>query len=350
MHLPQMFRWRHLDRLAPLGRVAVLFVLSGLARAAQPAAGQEADQQTVEKTAFVRIARDEAERPLAMQTAIARYVPADGSPSGLQVDLVSAIHIADAAYYAALNERFQDYDAVLYELVAEAGTRVPEGGGGPNLNPVSLLQTGMQRMLKLSYQLEEIDYSRENFVHADMSPEQFAASMRERNESPLTMFFRMLGHSLAKQSEAGPRGPSDAEVLSALLKPNNSLPLKRLLAEQFEDMESMLGALSGPDGSTIITERNAVALATLRQQIEAGRRKLAIFYGGGHMPDMHQRLLADFGLKHQTSEWLTAWDLADPQPHSGEADSKGNSPNEPEAAEKPGLRVRPPRRRQLQEL
>ncbi len=280
---------------------------------AQPApADTTAEAPAQSKSAFVRIARDENERPIAMETAIARYVPVDGNRDGLTVDLVAAIHIADQSYYDELNKRFDDYDAVLYELVAPEGTRVPAGGGGPSLNPVHLLQSGMQRMLKLAYQLEEIDYNRENFVHADMSPEQFAASMRDRHESPLTMFFRMLGQSMARQAEAGPKGPTDAEVLQALLKPNNSLPLKRILAEQFEDMEVMLAALNGPDGSTIITERNAVALEKLREEIDGGKRKLAIFYGGGHMPDMHQRLLQDFGFKHERTDWLAAWDLQGP--------------------------------------
>ena len=43
------------------------------------------------------------------------------------VDLIGAVHVGEKAYYEALNKQFEDYDAVLYELVAPEGTRVPKG-------------------------------------------------------------------------------------------------------------------------------------------------------------------------------------------------------------------------------
>ena len=67
------------------------------------------------------------------------------------------------------------------------------------------------------------------------------------------------------------------------------------MAEQFEGMDGELSALEGPEGSTLISGRNEVALDGLRKQIAAGKRKIAIFYGGGHMADMQKRLEADFG-------------------------------------------------------
>jgi len=73
-------------------------------------------------TSFARISTDEHERPMALQMSIVTYVPNDGD-SVFSVDLVAAIHIGDPSYYAELNTRFRDYDAVLYELVAPQGTR-----------------------------------------------------------------------------------------------------------------------------------------------------------------------------------------------------------------------------------
>jgi hypothetical protein len=52
-----------------------------------------------------------------------------------------------------------------------------------------------------------------------------------------------------------------------------------------------------------------VALAVLRKQIAAGKRHLGVFYGAGHLPDMEKRLEKDFGLKRQSTLWLTAWDM-----------------------------------------
>ena len=121
-------------------------------------------------------------------------------------------------------------------------------------------------------------------MHADMSPEQFAESMQQRGESMLGMFLRMMGYAMARQNAAGQT--SDAQLLMALLDKNRAMALKRILAEQFQEMEGTLSAIEGPKGSTIITERNKVALAVLREQIDAGKRKIAIFYGAGHMPNM----------------------------------------------------------------
>jgi hypothetical protein len=40
-------------------------------------------------------------------------------PSGQQVDLIGVVHIADDVYYQKLNQRFDRYDSVLFELVGD---------------------------------------------------------------------------------------------------------------------------------------------------------------------------------------------------------------------------------------
>ena len=58
------------------------------------------------------------------------------SASGFVVDLIGAVHVGEKSYYEALDKQFEDYDAVLYELVAPEGTRVPKGskpGGHPSI-------------------------------------------------------------------------------------------------------------------------------------------------------------------------------------------------------------------------
>ncbi|HMP08681.1 MAG TPA: hypothetical protein PJ982_20230, partial [Lacipirellulaceae bacterium] len=191
---------------------------------------------------WVRIARDDGRQPLAMQTAIVRYVPADefveGQPGDdypQYVDLVAAVHVGDPAYYAELNRRFRDYDAVLYELVAPEGTVVPRGRGTSNAHALGAVQNAMKSMLELSHQLEEVDYTRRNFVHADMSPEDFVQSMTDRKESFLELYFRILGASMAHQSQTAASGESpEAELMVALLANDRARRLKVLLAKQFE--------------------------------------------------------------------------------------------------------------------
>ena len=122
---------------------------------------------------------------------------------------------------------------MLYELVAPEESSVPRPGDPAGSHPISLLQNGMKDLLGLEFQLKGIDYTRKNMVHADMSPDQFAESMRKRGESTMTMLARMLGYALTQQSESSD-GASDAELLLALFDKNRTLALKRVLAEQFE--------------------------------------------------------------------------------------------------------------------
>jgi hypothetical protein len=258
---------------------------------------------------FLRLRRNEAKEPVALETVIATY---QGTAEGKQVvvDLIGAVHIGDKAYYDTLNKAFAEYDVVLYELVAPKDTTPTPGQR--SAHPISFLQQMMKSMLSLQFQLDCIDYEKKNFVHADMTPEEFAKSMSNRGESMMQMFLRMFGQSIAMQSR-DPSRSSDAQLLAALFaKPEErSLRLKRVMAEQFEDMEAATAVLDGPEGSTILTERNKAALRVLKQQLKDGHASIAIFYGAAHLPDMEKRLADEFQLKRSGTKWLTAWDLSE---------------------------------------
>jgi hypothetical protein len=278
-----------------------------------PSAKAKADKDAARKATakFLRVVKDDKKQPLAMETSIARFAPADAG-SGVVVDLIGAVHVADKKYYEALNKKFDEYDVVLYELVAPEGTKIPKGGREKNEHPVAAIQKGMQSILELEFQLEQIDYTKKHLVHADMSPEQFAKSMKDRGESFLQLFLRMMGQALAQQG--GRQQVSDAEILFALFSPDRAHQLKRLIALQFEEMGGMLMALEGPQGSTIITERNKVALEVLKKQMADGKKRIAIFYGAGHLPDMEKRLVSDFKLQPGEVTWVEAWDLRPKSP------------------------------------
>lgn len=311
------------------------------------AADQSAQPRLSPGDRFIRIRRDGGQ-PTALETAIVDYSQSN-SQNGTTVSLIAAVHVGEKSYYEELNRRFRDYDVVLYELVAPEGTRVPAGGAGPSLHPVGLMQNALRSMLKLDYQLDQIDYQQTNLVHADMSPEQFAESMRNRGESFWTMFFRMLGKSIAQQAEAQESGQqpatSDADILRALFSPNRATALKLLMAEQFEMMDGAFDELAGPEGSTLISERNKVALDILRQQLADGKRRIGIFYGAGHMADFQERLAQDFQLTPHREQWLVAWNLKALKA----GDSAGQTPPRDDAAEEtPSAPRRPnPRRREL---
>ncbi len=290
---------------------------------AQPAVLEkpaEAKAKATDGENWVRLRRDAKNKPLALEVAIVRYVApkyandylTNGGPSKVPeyVDLVGAIHVGDSVYYQKLNRRFRKYDALLYELVAPEGTVVERGRGTSNAHPLGAIQNGMKSMLELEHQLEKIDYTRSNFVHADFSPSEFSKSMEDRDEGFFQLFCRMMGQGIAMQSQQAAENESaDLDIFAALFAQNRARMLKVAMAKQFASMESMLAGMSGPEGSTLITERNKRALEVLRKQQSAGKRKIGIFYGAGHLSDMHERLVEEFGLQPIGTVWLEAWDL-----------------------------------------
>lgn len=275
----------------------------------ETAGKKEGKEASGGKMQFLRLVRDAKQNPLAMEAAIVTYAPRDCSQSHPTVDLVSAVHIGEKAYYDELNRRFNQYDVVLYELVAPEGTRIAPGGKDVGRHPVSMVQSFMTDVLELEFQLRAIDYTKPNLVHADLSPEQFAEAMRKRGESFWTLFMRMWGYAMSRQAEAA---EGDAALLFALFSKNRALALKRAFAEQFEKFGGSLTALEGPNGSALIADRNKKALEVLRKQIDAGKKKIAIFYGAGHMEDFDKHLREDFGLAPVETRWLVAWNLKPP--------------------------------------
>jgi hypothetical protein len=255
---------------------------------------------------LIRLVRDIHGDPIALATPIIHMVPTDPRRAGLSVDLIGAVHVGEKSYYEKLNKMFQQYDVVLYELVAPKDTR-PQPGVRSG-SPISALQIGMKDFLELQFQLDAIDYKKKNFVHADMSPDQFAKSMQDRGESIWTMMAQMWGAGIAQQ--AGRANGSDTDLLFALFDKNRAIQLKRYMAGQMDDMEGAMGVLDGPQGSAIITERNKAALKVLGDEIIDGKKKIAVFYGAGHLADMEKRVREAFGLERSGSvQWLEAWNL-----------------------------------------
>lgn len=268
---------------------------------------RDKDKDKESKPKFLRIDREE-KSPRALQVAIASYEITSGPHKGKTVDLVGAVHVGSKQYYSELNQRFRNYDSVLYELVADPEVNKPAKRSESGFNPVSGIQTGMKDALDLSFQLEEVDYGPENFVHADMSPTEFGEDMKKRKDGFLGMFARMMGAGMATQ--AGKKGQEQqAEMMAAMLT-KDTMKLRRVMAEQFESMEGQVAGLADKDGkSTILTERNRKAFEVLESELSKGKKKIAIFYGAAHLNDMHDRLLKDFQAKPVETDWLDAWPL-----------------------------------------
>jgi hypothetical protein len=252
------------------------------------------------------------------------------------VDLVAAVHIADKDFFTALDESFNDYDAVLYEMVASKELLAPttQGAGlrtmradddrpithepspgrrGGALAFVGTMQRFLRDTLKLTFQLEEIDYQRPNFIHADLDAETFARMQSERGESLGGLLMQSMLREMARGDVADQ--PHLGHLLFALQSPDKDRQLKLLLARQFNKIDDQLAGMEGPKGSVLLTERNKAALRTLKDAMKSGKRTVAIFYGAGHLKGMEKILTEDMGFQQVGPPfWRVAWDMTSTTP------------------------------------
>ena len=256
---------------------------------------------------FMRVRKSSKRKPVAFETSVTRYIAKNNDGENVYVDLIGVVHIGEQAYYDKLNRIFENYDSVLYELVAPEGTVIPKGGGrAEGFNPIASLQMGMQQMLGLEFQLNHINYEKENFRHADMSPTEFMESMKNNDESFAKIMVKAMGQSLAQSSQSQ---ISNFDLLRVAFARDKEIKMRQLFARQMIDMEGGMAIFEGRDGSTIINHRNGKAMQILEDVLDSGKKKVAIFYGAGHLPDMERRLTSDFKMKRGGQYWLEAWKL-----------------------------------------
>lgn len=237
-----------------------------------------------------------------LDTAITTYKKGD-----VELILFGAVHIADASCYATLNDRFTTCDVLLYELVGPPDYRPTRQREERGFSPISMLQQGLKNSLELTFQLDEIDYQAGNFVHADMTPQEFEQSMAERGESLLSIMWGMMVGGMQQQAEQAAEGakPAEFDLVKAFRSGEGRHTMRMAFGQQLEQIE-MMGA--GGKGSTLLEGRNEKCLEVLQRELAAGRKKIGIYYGAAHFPHMEKRLVADLGFTKVGHEWLVAWD------------------------------------------
>jgi hypothetical protein len=263
-----------------------------------------------EPSQFIRFVED-SEGNARLEVSETTYRNADG----VIVELIGAVHIADAEYFDGVDAKLARFEATLYEMVKPAKAALPRRDAPErSTHVVSLLQQFMKQQLKLAFQLEAIDYHRPNFIHADLDYETFQRMQSERGESLLTLMLRSMMHEMGRD-RSGDRvqPPGIMDLVNALQSPDRARDLKLLLGKQFMDMDRQIAALEGPRGSVILTERNKAAMNVLDQTIQSGKKEIAVFYGAAHLPGMEKILTGEMNFKRIGQTWRTAWDMPAPQ-------------------------------------
>lgn len=296
--------------------IAAGLTLAGSLAAQEATVQSQAQSAAKSPTEFLRMTRTESGGSKTLDTAVTAY--RSPSADGVTVHLIGAVHIGERQYYEELNRRFDQYDVLLYELVAPENTVIPRGGKRGGSNPVAMLQDSAKNMLGLQSQLELVDYTKSHFVRADMTPTQIADKMAERGETAFTVALSTLADVMRQQNLATREAAlqvvqqadtKDVEELSLFDLLGNPLKLKQVMAEQFIRTGSLDQSLGGSLNQMLVIDRNAEALRGLQKQIAAGKKKIGIFYGAAHMPDFEKHLTADFGLQKADQTWIVAWDL-----------------------------------------
>lgn len=255
-----------------------------------------------ENVEFIRVEEDA--KAARLQTAVTRY-----EKNGATVDLIGAVHIGDKAYYDALNKRFESYEVLLFEMIG--GENIKPGpppepdpedkaeAKKPWSNPLRLIYDRTAKALKLTGQVDHIDYHAKNFLHADLTAREFAEMQAERGES-------ILDFALSTQDGAIP--PNPVGFVLGLVAGRADL-LKLSVIHTLGGGDDQIASLAGDN--VIIGDRNVRCLEVLDREIAAGRRNIGIFYGAAHFPDMEKRLL-ELGFTRGPQEWMTAWNVLKP--------------------------------------
>ena len=275
------------------------------------------DARAGELPDYVRYAEDT--KSARLETAIKTFT----LPSGKRVDLIGVVHIADDAYYQELNQRFDAYDTVLFELVGDP-KRLTESAPLPEqqrkIQPrsgmVSSIQQAAGTYLNLTFQLDAIDYTRKNMVHADVTAEEFEKRQKERGETTISLFARAMQAQLNGQANTAAMRELDTfGLIRILMSEDSAAEFKKVLAKSLDQMESLTAAIEGKDGTVILGGRNSVVMSKIKEVLANRRqRRIAVFYGSAHMPGIESALITDMKAKVTAEEWLAAWTMPKQKP------------------------------------
>jgi hypothetical protein len=257
-------------------------------------------EKKLAKTDYIRVTEDEEN--VRLQTSVTRYVK-----DGVNVDLIGAVHIADKQYFTDLNALFTKSEVLLFEMVGgdqmERGKPIDEAKQKDlQFSFLGAVYNTMQDKLDLAGQKDHVDYSKENFVHADLSMEEFQKLQKEKKESLLSFALK----NAQNQAKAKPaKQPSMIKLFKALVTGDSNL-LKLNIVHTLGQGDDQIAAFAGK--SVIIGDRNEKCLAVMNDQIAAGKKNIGIFYGAAHFPDMEERMLK-MGFKKTNQYWMTAWKM-----------------------------------------
>ena len=198
------------------------------------------------------------------------------------------------------------------------GKNLPTPGEEREDSILGTVQRALCNLLGLTFQLDEINYKARNFIHADLSPRELSDAMAARGESLPQLLMKLLKLStdpeVQKALEDKGYTSNSLEGVNPLLillrgaTTEERIKMRRFMAQGLIGSDAVMKLLEGEKGLSLIADRNIEAISVLNKETASGKQKLAIFYGVGHLPDFHKRLV-DQGYRLSQVEWVTAWEM-----------------------------------------
>jgi hypothetical protein len=262
---------------------------------------------------------------IQLQIAAREFLPQRSR--GPAVWLTGVSHIGDTNYYAALQAHLNRRSLVLYEGVGAAEAEAAAADTTPNQGSTATeesdergsLQSAMAASLGLVFQLNAIDYRRDNFRNSDLSITQLRELM---NKSEAVSGNTGAGESFENLLQTMQGNSWLDAILQLALRLLGANPkfqgLGRLaLIDLIGEIQGDPSRLQGlpPDMKqlleVLLQRRNEKVVADLTTQLpKVGRRgSIAVFFGTGHMPDLETKLRTELQYRPSQQLWFTAFQV-----------------------------------------
>ena len=241
------------------------------------------------------------------------------------VDLLSVVHLAEPAYFSALQDACEQYDRVCFELIADEALAPADASGARRLAE-PLRATAEQRQLAarqgLAPQVDELDMCRPHWVLADVSRDELQSL--EADADARGAGAPNLGLEAARTVALGHRGlgraawlrpfawllpaPEAALLLDDWVSSGGAAPAPILAA-----LAQALLRLDVPTASQLSFAQTLASGETAQRGTRAADLVRARNARAVHMRDLRARLGSKFELRRVSEpEWRTAWAIDTP--------------------------------------
>jgi len=219
---------------------------------------------------------------------------------GRRIYLVGAVHVAHTDAFAAQQSLLDSMDLVLWEGVG--GKDKPDPEVMARFDVLFKTQVLLKNILDLEFQLDEIDYARTFWRNSDMQLAEVQAELDRRGLSilPNEELFQAVFGTLFRFVDPA-RVPRNAAL---------GRTYRGAVAPLMADTERLFER-AGAEGlkEVLILERNRKVMRDLAAVLGEAQppRRIGIYYGAAHLPDMARALQQELGFRWVGVHWVPAW-------------------------------------------